>query len=455
MPRPPKEWVLGLTAQACCVAVALWLFGACASREFWAVEKSGQWARLAQVGAAWRQAAAVPPDQALSARSLQQLMASVPGPRYQSARISADSAAGDAPGMRWSPEEDDRGLTRGTLRRDRAEFPAVCWPVAEGGHLVLWESGTDRQSLLGPLGRRLLILGGIAMVWVCALQFMAAFLVTSRLRERLRKRDSESSHELVRQAHQLVRARNAIIFALARLAEFRDSDTGDHLERVTVYARMLADAARRHPRYAREITPDFVHMIELTAALHDIGKVGLEDAILRKHGVLTTEERSRMQVHTVIAADCLRDIARRMGPSPLLRMASEIAVAHHERWDGAGYPHGLRGNQIPLAARIVAIVDAYDALMSRRPYKEPYPHLESVAFVREGAGRQFDPDLVEIWLTVADTFEAIAARYAGSMKAPVEDSGPRLEDEVTPADQPALCATAADPCGGSIDGPGR
>jgi response regulator RpfG family c-di-GMP phosphodiesterase len=145
--------------------------------------------------------------------------------------------------------------------------------------------------------------------------------------------------------------------------------------------------------------------------LHDIGKVALEDSVLLKPGELTSNERFRMQLHVEVGAESIREIERRLGTSNFLEMAREIANSHHERWDGSGYPAGLAGEQIPLAARIVAIADVYDALSARRVYKEAFPHSECVEIIRKEAGKQFDPELVRIFLVAAPQFEEIARRF--------------------------------------------
>ncbi len=152
--------------------------------------------------------------------------------------------------------------------------------------------------------------------------------------------------------------------------------------------------------------------IGISSALHDIGKVGVEDAILLKPGSLTEAERHRIQVHAALGGDCIRQIERRLGNSTFLSMAREIALYHHERWDGQGYPHGLKAEDIPLAARIVSIADVYDALSVKRVYKDALPHEICVDKIRREAGRQFDPDLVEVFLSIEQQIAEIAERLA-------------------------------------------
>ena len=208
----------------------------------------------------------------------------------------------------------------------------------------------------------------------------------------------------------LLRTRDAVIFGLAKLAESRDPDTGNHLERIAVYSTRLATALRRNPRYRRQLTSAFVKLIGISSALHDIGKVGIEDSILLKPGQFEEQERLVMQMHAVIGGKCIREIESQLGRSNFLQMAREIAFCHHERWDGSGYPKGLAGEEIPLAARIVAVADVYDALATRRVYKAAFPHRKCVEMIRAEAGKQFDPAVVDAFLEVEAEFRAIAQR---------------------------------------------
>jgi len=208
----------------------------------------------------------------------------------------------------------------------------------------------------------------------------------------------------------LIHARNAIVLALAKLAEYRDNETGAHLMRLERYCRCLAEEAAQSPAFTSMIDATFIEMLACCAPLHDIGKVGVPDHILHKPGKLDVEERQIMQTHTIIGSETLRQVASQHGFAMVfLHMAADIARHHHERFDGTGYPDRLLGNDIPLAARIVAVADVYDALRSRRVYKPAFPHNQTVQIINEGFHTQFDPALLEPFQRSMTRFEEIFA----------------------------------------------
>lgn len=205
---------------------------------------------------------------------------------------------------------------------------------------------------------------------------------------------------------ELRETRDIALYTLAKLAESRDSETGLHLERMAAYSRVLAGAITEGP-YAELVDEEWVDWIHKSSPLHDIGKVGIPDAILRKPGPLDAEELALMRTHTTIGGDTLREVLEKFSGPSFLELAMQIAYSHHERWDGGGYPHGLQGEEIPLAARVVALADAYDAITSHRPYKEAESHEEAVRRILIDRGLHFDPVLVEAFERCSDAFARI------------------------------------------------
>jgi putative two-component system response regulator len=207
-------------------------------------------------------------------------------------------------------------------------------------------------------------------------------------------------------------SRDLTIFALAKLAESRDPETGAHLERVRNYSRGLAHHLAMQPNYRDQINAEFVRLIYLTSPLHDIGKVAVPDGVLLKRGRLSPSEFEIMKSHSLNGAATLDAALERFPNACFLRMARDIAAAHHERYDGSGYPAGLVGDQIPLAARIVALADVYDALTSKRVYKDPIDHAKARQIILEASGSQFDPDVVDAFLACESLFLEIHGRFA-------------------------------------------
>jgi len=220
------------------------------------------------------------------------------------------------------------------------------------------------------------------------------------------------------------RTRDAALLGLAGLAEWRDPETGSHLERLRVYARVLAEGLREMPKYAGTIDPAYLQALFRSVPMHDIGKVAIPDRVLLKPGRLTDAEFEIMKTHTEVGARVLRSMAERAGHDLFLDMAYDIALYHHEKYDGTGYPTGLAGEAIPLAARITAVADVYDALVTDRVYRKAWPHEKAVSHIRENAGLHFDPDLVAVFVERADVFlqlkqDPANAPAAGPAEAPV------------------------------------
>jgi putative two-component system response regulator len=205
------------------------------------------------------------------------------------------------------------------------------------------------------------------------------------------------------------------IMAMASLAETRDNETGNHIRRTQNYVRALAKKLQGNPLYASQLDDATVEMLYKSAPLHDIGKVGIPDAILLKPGKLTDDEFKVMKTHTTLGRDAILAAEKLIdAPSSFLKLAREIAHYHQEKWDGSGYPEGLAGTSIPVSARLMAVADVYDALISKRVYKPPFPHDKAVAIIREGRDKHFDPHMVDAFLQIAEEFEDIASRFTDS-----------------------------------------
>jgi HD-GYP domain-containing protein (c-di-GMP phosphodiesterase class II) len=211
-------------------------------------------------------------------------------------------------------------------------------------------------------------------------------------------------------------ARNALIFGLAKLAESRDPETGAHLERICAFSFALAKGLQRRGGHD-EVTDEWVGELRLAAALHDIGKVGIADSALLKPGPLTEAEREEIERHPQIAADTLLAIYQQMGEDTLIALSVQVALYHHEKWDGSGYPFKFKGEDIPLSARIVAVADVYDALTSKRVYKQAMSHETACEIINRDAGSHFDPAVVNAFNDVSEAFRRI--------KQSIQDANPR------------------------------
>ncbi|MFM2120155.1 MAG: hypothetical protein RL722_1623 [Pseudomonadota bacterium] len=225
---------------------------------------------------------------------------------------------------------------------------------------------------------------------------------------------SRRNEELQAALERMKRLQDATIVALTDLAGLRDEETGMHVQRTRAYVRALALALReRDPALAPSLDDGTIDLLYKSAPLHDIGKVAIPDHILRKPTRLDAEEFELMKTHARIGHDALRAAQIALGESDsFLRFACEITLGHHERWDGQGYPQALAGDAIPLSARLMAVADVYDALVSRRAYKEGLDHAEAVRMITAESGRHFDPRVVEAFLQVADTFAIIATTWS-------------------------------------------
>ena len=245
------------------------------------------------------------------------------------------------------------------------------------------------------------------------IQFASAKRELRRNNEHLEQLVAERTKELAQRNRQLLAAQTATVTAFCALAEARDNETGNHIRRTQNYVRVLAEELRSHPRFAGSLDDETIQLLFKSAPLHDVGKVAIRDAILLKPGKLTAEEWVIMKQHCVAGRNAIISSAQELseGDDAFLGHAAQIAYCHHERWDGNGYPRGLSGDDIPLGARLMAVADVYDALISKRIYKRAFSHEQSIQMMATERGSHFDPDALDAMLSLADEFDAIAGRY--------------------------------------------
>ena len=219
--------------------------------------------------------------------------------------------------------------------------------------------------------------------------------------------------EVAKRTQEVMAIQDVTILAMASLAETRDSDTGNHIRRTQHYVKVLAEKLRPNPRFTEFLTDSNINTLFKSAPLHDIGKVGIPDCILLKPGRFEAHEMEIMKTHTTLGRDAIQQAENALGIAvEFLTVAKEIAFCHQEKWDGSGYPEGLSGDNIPISARLMAVADVYDALVSRRVYKEGMPHEKAVQIIVEGKDCHFDPDMVDAFVEIHEEFLAIARRYA-------------------------------------------
>ncbi len=231
----------------------------------------------------------------------------------------------------------------------------------------------------------------------------------------LRDQNEYLEYEVQKRTREISAIQHVTILALTSLAETRDSDTGNHIRRTQNYVKVLAEALCKHPRFAKTLSETMIETLFKSAPLHDIGKVGIPDAILLKPGKLSSEEFAIMQTHTTLGREAIEHAEEQLGMEvDFLTIAKEIACTHHEKWNGTGYPRGLKGDAIPVSGRLMAVADVYDALISRRVYKEGISHEKAVAIIFEGRGTHFDPDIVDTFMTLQEDFRSIAQTFGDS-----------------------------------------
>ena len=231
----------------------------------------------------------------------------------------------------------------------------------------------------------------------------------------LRDRNHILELEVAKRMREVMAIQDVTILAMASLAETRDSDTGNHIRRTQFYVKALAERLRGHPRFGWFLTGANINMLFKSAPLHDIGKVGIPDRILLKPGRLEPHEFEIIKTHTTLGRDAIEHAEKLLGNTmDFLSCAKSIALSHQEKWDGSGYPQGLAGDDIPISARLMAVADVYDALISRRVYKEGMPHERAVQIMIENRGTHFDADIIDAFVEIQEEFHAIAQRFADS-----------------------------------------
>lgn len=297
----------------------------------------------------------------------------------------------------WTTYVGEHTSLAGTMARAVVSKPSM-------GVKVVLQQGGERLLAAGrSLTDGMLLAGAFSALAVLALTAAGSFVLVRRYDSMLERINRSLELEVGRKVREGLTIRNALIFGLAKLADYRDTDTGKHLERICSYCEILSRELRST---FEEIDDAWIERLKLASSMHDIGKVGIPDAILLKPGALDPIERRVMEQHPLIGADTLVEIRKLVGDDALLNMGIQVALYHHERVDGTGYPFGLRGEEIPLAARLVALADVYDAMTSRRVYKRAVSHREAMEIIIKSRGTHLDERIVDAFLRLEARFEA-------------------------------------------------
>jgi putative two-component system response regulator len=240
-------------------------------------------------------------------------------------------------------------------------------------------------------------------------------LIVKAAADFLKDKNAFLEQEIARRTEEVRDIQDVTILTMASLAETRDNETGNHIVRTQHYVKLLALTLRQHPRFAHYLTDATIELLFKSAPLHDIGKVGIPDKILLKPGKLDPDEFELMKTHAALGKAAIESAESRLGKNvPFLRYAKEIAYCHQEKWDGSGYPQGLCGDAIPISARLMAIADVYDALISKRVYKPAFTHEMALGILQEGRGKHFDPDVVDAFVSIQEQCNAIALLHANT-----------------------------------------
>jgi response regulator RpfG family c-di-GMP phosphodiesterase len=298
--------------------------------------------------------------------------------------------------------ENDQPLVTGEIEIGGRLFAVTCLNLPKlNAVLAVHQDKASIARMSGELVNPLLQAGLVLTLSVVAATGLLTVFLVRRFETTLMAVNESLEREVDLRTDSLVRTRNAVVFGLAKLSESRDKDTAGHLERIRAYVTILSSEMAKSNS---EIDHHYVANLAVASALHDVGKVGLPDAVLLKTDRLTPSERKAMQMHTELGGECLAAIGRQLGEDDFLELGQQIALAHHEQWDGSGYPRGLRGREIPLAARITALADVYDALTSHRPYRPALSHAEAREWIVTHYGTQFDPEVVEAFVAREQEF---------------------------------------------------
>ena len=309
-----------------------------------------------------------------------------------------DAAQGDSTGSGWVQLPDGRHLV---AIRDLPELKVK---------IIAHQREQPIGQVIEHLNSNVWGSGSIVAMLVAAATTGLTILIVRRYEHQLASLNKGLEQEVQRRSRALIKTRDAVIFGLARLAESRHEDTGEHLDRIRIYSEILArEVAKTNPALDEEM----INTIATASSLHDIGKVAVPDEVLLKPGKLSPRQRDIMRRHTITGGDCLLAINRRLGSDEFLTTACQIALSHHERWNGTGYPFGLKGEGIPLAGRIVALADVYDALTSDRVYKCAMSHERARELIVRGSGEQFDPQIVDAFLRTESEFARVAGEASG------------------------------------------
>jgi putative two-component system response regulator len=300
----------------------------------------------------------------------------------------------------------DDSIVSGEVEVSGQLYSAACLALPDiNAVLAVYQSEQRIQEGIAQLVNPLTQVGLIVSAAVTGVTALLTMFLLSRFESTLTTVNGSLEKEVERRTQSLLQSRNAVAIGLARLAESRSKDTSQHLDRLRKYVTILATEMAKH---SNEIDYHYVANLAVASSLHDVGKVSVPDGVLLKQGLLTPAERRAMQLHTVLGAECIGAMQRQTGDDQFLELGRQVAAAHHEQWDGSGYPHGLQGRSIPLAARIVALADVYDALTSHRPYRQAVSHVEAREWIVAQYGAHFDPAVVEAFVAREQDFVKIS-----------------------------------------------